>query len=364
MISISPKKIWRLIGNSVVGPSHKLNGKPNQDRITYFPSCNNPEKLPIFFSIADGHGGKKYFRSEKGAEFAVESAIEVCKTQLTTDSWDLIKDKKIKEWLCRDIYRKWLEKVHADIQDNPFSDEEKDLLQTKNNASKVPRIVNEDLNVFAYGSTLLTVIIQESFILFLQLGDGDILVVNCDGTIDKPIPDDDRLIGNETTSLCLPEAWSEFKFKLYEISLISSFPSLILISTDGYKNSFSEETGFEKVGSDLLSMICEHPDGIQGGLDLIEENLADWLKSASEKGSGDDTTVGIIFNLDKIKKYRDENYEISIRKKPQDQKELDSIPSESDIKEIQSNSNGITSEISDFQSDNKMVEENSSIDQL
>jgi hypothetical protein len=356
---------WRLISNSVIGSSHKSSGKPNQDRLSFYPSSNYPENFPIIFTIADGHGGKKYFRSERGATFAVETAIEICKQQLENTSWDSIKDKKFKEWICRDIFRKWLEKVHADIQENPFSDEEKELLMPKSTATtKVPYIVNDNYNVFAYGSTLLTVIIHESYLLFLQLGDGDILVVKDDGTIDKPIPDDDRLIGNETTSLCLPEAWSEFKYKLSEISPDSQFPDLILISTDGYKNSFSEESGFEKVGSDLLSMICENPDGIFAGLDSIEDNLADWLNSASEKGSGDDTTVGIIFNLDQIKKYRDENYEISIRKKKSSLPESDNQPSENRVEPIQLDSNEIIPDIFDGKSDEKMIEENSSIDQL
>ena len=354
-----------MISNSVIGSSHKLSGKPNQDRINFFPSCKYPEDLPIIFTIADGHGGKKYFRSERGANFAVETAIEVCKNQLENTSWDSIKGKKIKDGICRDIFRKWLEKVHADIQENPFSDEEIELIQPKNNTiTKTPWLINNDYNVFAYGSTLLIVIIHESYILFLQLGDGDILVITSDGTIDRPIPDDDRLIGNETTSLCLPEAWSEFKFKLSEISHNSPFPALILMSTDGYKNSFSEETGFEKVGSDLLSIICEHPEGIHEGIDSIEDNLADWLNLASEKGSGDDTTVGLILNLDQIKKYRDKNYDISIRKKKQDQKESINASSESIVEQIRLNSNEIKSEISDTQFDNKMIEENSSVDQL
>ena len=316
MIYPTSKRTWRLISNSVVGSSDRPSGKPNQDRITFFPKDKNPENLPIIFAIADGHGGKKYFRSERGANFAVETAIEVCKDQLMNSSWNSIKDKKIKDWLCRDIFRRWTEKVRIDIEDDPFSDEEKALLQTKNLPStKIPQIINNDYNVFAYGSTLLTVIIHESYVLFLQLGDGDILDINYNGIIDRPIPDDYRLIGNETTSLCLPEAWAEFKFKLCEISLNSPFPALILISTDGYKNSFSEETGFEKVGSNLLSMICEHPDGINAGLDLIDDNLNDWLNVASVKGSGDDITIGIICNIDQIKVYRDTVYPLKKQKR-------------------------------------------------
>jgi hypothetical protein len=66
---------------------------------------------------------------------------------------------------------------------------------------------------------------------------------------------------------------------------------------------------------DLLDIICEHKGGIQEGVTSIQENLPNWLSIASEKGSGDDTTVGILCNLDQIKKYCDQNYEGNIKKK-------------------------------------------------
>jgi hypothetical protein len=130
-----------------------------------------------------------------------------------------------------------------------------------------------------------------------------------------PLPKDDRLFGNETTSLCLPESWSDFRFRLLPIDSNNPYPALILLSTDGYANSFSQDSEFEKVGTDLLEIICEHPDGLQEGISSIQENLPNWLSIASEKGSGDDTTVGILCNLDQIKKYYDENYEGNIKKK-------------------------------------------------
>jgi hypothetical protein len=37
--------------------------------------------------------------------------------------------------------------------------------------------------------------------------------------------------------------------------LVETPPALILLATDGYANSFPDEAGFLKVGSDLLGMI-------------------------------------------------------------------------------------------------------------
>jgi hypothetical protein len=310
-MSETGRNTWCVICSSVKGASHKRSGKPNQDRIKC--SANPFVVMPLTLAVADGHGGKAYFRSDRGAEFAVETAIEVCR-RLEDATWDILKDKKINDSLSREIVQKWVEKVNSDIQINPFSTDEETLLKTKKEQiTKRPGgLSNEGLT--AYGSTLIIVVIQNSFILYLQLGDGNILLVSPTGEIDKPLPKDDRLFGNETTSLCLPESWSDFRFRLLPIDSTNPPPALILLSTDGYANSFSQDSEFEKVGKDILEIICEHPDGIQEGISSIRENLPIWLNIASEKGSGDDTTVGILCNINQIKRYRDENYEITIKK--------------------------------------------------
>jgi hypothetical protein len=74
--------------------------------------------------------------------------------------------------------------------------------------------------------------------------------------------------------------------------LTQSRPALILISTDGYPNSFRDESGFMKVGSDLLSMIREN------GLASVNDQLAGWLRDSTHAGSGDDGTLGILCSLD------------------------------------------------------------------
>ena len=313
MVNAVNKKYWRIVASSVEGASHKRSGKPNQDRIKFF--IEDQSKLPIILAVADGHGGKAYFRSEKGASLAVETSLEVCKG-LEDIPWDIIKDKKIIDFLCRDIVQKWLEKVYSDIQTKPFTDEEKSLLKIKKeSSSKRPGGLNNNDMISAYGSTLITAYLHETYVLYLQLGDGDILTVAEDGNLDKPLPEDKRLFGNETTSLCLPEAWSDFRFRLIPLDLSDTGPALIILSTDGYANSFSSEHEFEKVGIDLLENICVNQDGIEEGIDAIENDLEVWLNVASEKGSGDDTTVGIICNIRQIKKYRDENYKITFEKK-------------------------------------------------
>ncbi len=148
----------------------------------------------------------------------------------------------------------------------------------------------KDNRHLAYGATLLSVLVANNCILYLQLGDGDILVVNDDGEVQRAIPKDDMLIGNETTSLCRKDAWRDVRVAVQNIE--EKPPAMILISTDGYANSFRDEAGFLKVGSDLLNLIREQ------GFEYVENELTTWLAEASSAGSGDDVTLVIACRQD------------------------------------------------------------------
>ena len=139
------------------------------------------------------------------------------------------------------------------------------------------------------------------FLLFLQLGDGDILLANPNSEIIRPLPKDERLFGNETTSLCLPEAWDDFSAGILPVD--DSFPGMILLSTDGYANSYPNESSFQQVLRDIFNMVCLHDQGIEEGLDDVENHLEGWLEVTSDKGSGDDITVGLICNIQSINDY-------------------------------------------------------------
>ena len=302
---------WRVIGSSIRGFSHIRLDLPNQDAIKYLPDKGTGAR--IILSIADGHGSKNYFRSDIGSKFAVETACEVCAGFLKDYSGkesEKIKDLKFRDVICREIVRKWKERVNDHILNNPFSPEEEILISKKQENGKKPDGEKiryrpsdglEDYQVIPYGTTILSIVVTEKFILYLQLGDGDILAITSDGKVSRPLPKDDRLIANETTSLCLPIAWEEFRVRYQPIDKVA--PILIMVSSDGYSNSFSISSDFEKVGSDILEMISKDPEDIEKEIGTVKENLDSWLKETSEHGSGDDITVGIICNLDKIREF-------------------------------------------------------------
>ena len=100
------------------------------------------------------------------------------------------------------------------------------------------------------------------------------------------MPKDERLIANETTSLCSDQAWNEVRVKFQ--ALAGAPPALILAATDGYANSYRDEASFQQVARDLWEMIRDE------GIEPVQSNLKHWLNEASQQGSGDDITVGIL----------------------------------------------------------------------
>ena len=280
-----PSATWRAIGCSVRGASHERSGRPNQDAIAWHPDTGTGTLVCL--AVSDGHGSVKSFRSAEGAGIAVRTAIEV--TQRFLDGQpDLTNHSAIKrtaeEGLPQALVRAWVHDVHKHLDRNPFTEGDWELAQDKDRGSVRQAVGKNPL--LAYGATLLTVLIAPTFMLHLQLGDGDILCVSENGDVSRPLQRDERLIANETTSLCLDRAWRDFQVVFQPIR--ARPPALIMVSTDGYANSFRTEADFLKVGSDLLGIVRSD------GLDAVRAGLEEWLIEASAAGSGDDVTLGII----------------------------------------------------------------------
>ncbi|MFZ9738381.1 MAG: PP2C family serine/threonine-protein phosphatase [Prochlorotrichaceae cyanobacterium] len=306
---------WYCFAASVVGASHqrKTPPQPNQDayaikpdRSLVSPSDSSPSEVNSCWvlTVADGHGSGKSFRSEIGSRLAVDTAAAYlwdcfCQPNLQL-SYEAIYDL-CQTQLPERLVRLWGEAVQEHLQANPFTEEELQRLPTAEEvigAGTTPqskRLDPQQLRQnYAYGTTLLGVVITDRFILYLQLGDGDIICVDSSGKSDRPFAKDPSLIANETTSLCLANAWQHCRVKL---TPLSAPPSLIFVSTDGYANSFPTEEDFLETVTDYLRWLREqaHLEGADQSLnDRIEQELSESLADISQRGSGDDITVGLL----------------------------------------------------------------------
>ena len=287
---------WRIIGETVPGASHIRAGIPNQDSILQMRESG--KSAPLIVSIADGHGSPKCFRSDFGSQFAVKKSAQIVGEFLDERrvNFDLSEvESEGVEYLPKEFVKKWRKTVEYHLKNNPFTEDELKKLEEKSGVNS--RKLVEENPLLAYGTTSLTVALEKDFVLYMQLGDGDILNVSENGEVTKPLPEDERLLANETTSMCLKDAEKDFRFSVQKISAENS-PALILLSTDGYLNSFSDEAGFFKAGTDILEML-----GAENGFDAVNDNLKSWLEEATQMGSGDDCTVGIIYRPDAVVKH-------------------------------------------------------------
>lgn len=287
---------WQVIGSSVRGASHARTGLPNQDAIGWKQGADSTG--PLIVAVSDGHGSAKYFRSHVGSQLAIEAALalgqEFLSGQPDLKNFSAIK-RTAEERLPTELARRWTEAVEKHIEINPVSAEELSTLEKSAGAAAREAIAANPAQ--AYGATILTILVEESFILYLQLGDGDMLLVSEQGEVERPLPKDERLFANETTSLSSQSAWSDFRFEFQ--TLVSIPPALILVSTDGYANSFVNEEAFLKVGKDMLEILCS------SGVETVERSLETWLAEASEAGSGDDITLAIIYRPEVLSKLSD-----------------------------------------------------------
>jgi hypothetical protein len=278
---------WKVAHACVRGSAHLRSGLPNQDAAQCITIPGEETIPPIAIAaVSDGHGGGRHFRSQIGSSLAVSTAIDVLQGFFAQHAGAAGADAigaDVVQQLQRELVDRWLVAVSADLENHPLTAEELGQLEVGDGAES--RTAVETLPTLAYGATLLVAAATDDLILYLQLGDGEILCVDALGNTTRPLPADARLLGNQTTSLCQPEAWQEFRAAW---SAAPDLPALVLLSTDGYANSFRSDEDFLKIGADYLEILREQ------GMAVLADELPEILNEATQQGSGDDITLAIL----------------------------------------------------------------------
>lgn len=261
-----------------------------------------------FICVCDGHGGEPYFRSEKGAKYAIEVLKDILLRNMKRISVLAMQKEfeKIKNQLALSITKRWTEKVLRDLTESPITENEFSNLERSNLKAAEDYKIGKNLTSI-YGCTLISFFKTESFWFALQIGDGD-FTISYDGKhFDFPMPEDENCFLNETTSLCDSDAVKEFRFCAeYKI------PKCVFCSSDGVSNSFKTENQFVKFYSSVYDLFswteyskckklqCETPQFCNP---LCKETLAlneiqNYLPFLSKKGSGDDVSLAGIADID------------------------------------------------------------------
>ena len=269
---------WTAIGECVNGAIHIRQERICQDAIYIHPY--NPKYAIV--CVADGHGSLSCPYSDEGANVAVKLVGEFLANILDNDSDPLATLSAHREiWIPKQIETHWkdaIKALHMHKESNGSN-------ESKENDEEQDKII--PFSYTLYGATLLALVATKSFIFALQIGDGDILMIDQSGTARQILDTAESSIGEDTESLCLDNAWKYFRTQIIPWNS-SNGATMFLLSTDGYANSFADIKGFVKAGTDFHHIWQEE------GLEYINSNLQSWLRKSSDKGSGDDIALALV----------------------------------------------------------------------
>ncbi len=154
---------------------------------------------------------------------------------------------------------------------------------TRTSSHEEPETSEND-KLLLYGSTLVGAVLTPRLFAAWQLGDGELTVITDTGMVTAPLAPAEADLGDETESLCTPEAWLRVRTHWAPVTAPERAPRLVALSTDGLSKSFASDRGF-------LQFMAGMDDRLSAeGAGTVRAVLPQWLAKASQH-SGDDTTL-------------------------------------------------------------------------
>lgn len=260
---------------------HKKDGLDCQD---YAGSEGISQLDACVFAISDGHGDPSCVRSALGSRFAVEVALRLL-TEFAHEWKDnnaLLLDPQKGDSpmrdLCASLVRKWKERAEAHLASMPLAEEQWASLGDRG------RQIARERPSHLYGATLVAGLVTPRVLLLIQQGDGCCVVLDRNGRFYSPIPEDERCIGNVTSSLCDPDSAQRMRYRV--IDLQASPAAACFVGSDGIDKSLYGTAGLYdfcgKLALDTLGNLSPQD---------MEESLRLLLGELSEFGCGDDASL-------------------------------------------------------------------------
>ncbi|MBR5089751.1 MAG: protein phosphatase 2C domain-containing protein [Ruminiclostridium sp.] len=259
---------------SVMGASHEKRGIVCQDASAY--RIGNGFAAAV---VADGHGGKKYFRSNVGSQCAVEAALETVEHFYSDpDEFDLrfkADHKRIIKRIEKYAIMLWNEKIIKHFDSTPLTSEELNRFSYEEFGEIPPESY--------YGTTMVCAVIARGYSWGFQIGDGSLVAVFDDGETSMIMDYEESNPANITSSMCNANASDMFDSFYKEKS-----PVAIMVSTDGLYTSFGSDFDF----LDYHTIIAGQLANPEAFLDSLKNNM----KKRSHYGTEDDISVSCVYD--------------------------------------------------------------------
>lgn len=275
---------YKVFNKTIRGYSHI-----KEDRICEDYSIGGRIQNSYFVIVADGHGGEDYFRSDKGSKLACVCAEECLKEFINNINLNnpKIDIDEVITHLGMSIISLWNDRVLGDIKKNPFSDLELEKATEKFK----DRLLREERREVPYGTTLIVALKIQEYIILMQVGDGNIVLVDNNNKVLDVMEEDENCFLNATTSLCDSNVIENFRYKVLKEENINA----VFIGTDGIDNSFTDKSQLFNFYLSTLSVFQSKTYE-----DALDE-VIDFLPSLSKRGSRDDISMAGIIKLDENK---------------------------------------------------------------
>lgn len=263
--------------HTVIGASHITSGTVCQDSSVF----RTYENYGIAI-VADGHGSKKHFRSDKGSEMAVKAALDTVEEfykdpDAFEESFLNDPDNIIKK-MEKNIISRWNRLVLHHYTHHPYTDKEKEPFTEK----EFRRIKVESV----YGTTLIVAVMGRKFTFGTQIGDGSLVQICEDAAAEMPIAYEESAPANITASMCNSQAINYFN----SFYTIDEKPIAVFVSTDGLYTSFRSDEDF----LDYHSILANQLSNIEDFSPSVRKNLSKRAKC----GTQDDTSLACVFDCD------------------------------------------------------------------
>ena len=306
--------------NRTRGKIHILKDKPCEDYSASFSEENGKYHIAI---VADGHGSDECYRSAFGSKTAVEVALETLKkfaeAQLETTEMeerfyhDIFSNPRYQAMTIRQltdaIISEWHDRVENDYEKNPPTEEELQKVELSENAEE-----KKESNIsHVYGTTLIAALWLPKCLIIVHQGDGRCDVFYDDGTVDQPVPWDERCVDTAVTSMCDEDALTSIRhcvLNITEKKVIACYMGSDGVE-DAYRDTYESVDGkmhtlmggvhsfYKDLSCQLVTMTVEEFDMYLS--EMLPEFSAYGRFSCT--GSGDDVSVAGIVDIEAIRKY-------------------------------------------------------------
>ena len=276
--------------HTCIGSSHLASGKPCQD--ASFAGTIGDLHLAI---VSDGHGGAIHSRSDVGSQLAIYAVQGVIENHPLSD-WDN-PDKR--QEIFQEIVESWTVLTIDHYYDN----------LTEQEIAQLPLFPDVEQSIrnitVLYGCTLMAACVHPNGWFAFQIGDGKCVTIHPTPSYtnlnnptpsyttltSEPIPADEHCFLHMTTSLCDPDAATEFRFCSGNTD---TTPVAIFLGSDGIDTSWGTEEALHNFYIEVLKHCTSAAD--------VTLDLAEALPRLSQAGSQDDMSVAAIVNKDLLAK--------------------------------------------------------------